>query len=166
MNNVSENFNVNVDNGSEVDLKMPGKVTKVQNLSKNSTFNESFEDAAMEFIITDPIVYALFSVLTVIGSFIIVWLFVTTKKLRSITGYLMVSITVIDTCTALFILAPSVYTTIARRVPWEHTTLCSLQVIPKFAICFYQSPNYIYCFPIQFKFSKILLHKSQRSFQE
>ena len=95
--------------------------------SNRSAGDEDASEMASEFFVLDPVVYLIFSVLTVCGSSLIFWLFATTKKLRSITGYLMLFITIIDSCTTLFILMPSVYTTIALQVPWEGTPLCSLQ---------------------------------------
>ena len=95
--------------------------------SANISQNSSETTEGMDIIILDPIIYAIFSILTAIGSFLIFWLFTRNKKLRTITGYLMIFITIIDTCTALFVLVPSVFTTIAGFVPWEDTVICSLQ---------------------------------------
>ena len=66
----------------------------------------------LESFFLDPIVYASFSFLTFCGSILIFTIFGRYKKLRSITGYLMIIITMIDTATATFILTPSIYTTI------------------------------------------------------
>ena len=88
----------------------------------NIEINPSFESFFL-----DPLVYGTFSILTFCGSSLIFTIFGRYKKLRTITGYLMVIITLIDTATATFVLTPSIYTTIRGEVPWDGTIFCSIQ---------------------------------------
>ena len=74
----------------------------------------------------DPVVYASFSFLTFCGSILIFTIFAKYKKLRSITGYLMIIITLIDTATATFVLTPSIYTTIKGSLQ------CFYKITPTF----------------------------------
>ena len=85
------------------------------------------DNSSFEVFFLDPVVYSVFSILTFCGTVLIFTIFGSNKKLRSITGYLMITITLIDTATALFILTPSIYTTVVGSVPWDGSVFCSLQ---------------------------------------